>query len=769
MKVWRIIHGGNSIRITRIVSVLILLAVGVITGVDASATQSGQTSKGPATSYSEDHSLTKAVEVAARDYLGGLGESVTNGFVVSNITKADHWAFGSVAAIAANVEDAAPNGMLFLAQYSAQGWRVAIEHTTPFLEWLASVPDTLIPPATKQFLAGSTNAPEGDGSAQLGLPWATGETWVLTGGPHRNDSSLNESWSSLDFGRAGNQGQVRAARDGIAYRDCNNFVRINHSDGWQTGYYHLSNIAVSHGQSVSRGTYLGDISTGVGCGGWASGPHQHFSLRFNGAKQSIIGRDIGGWTVENTSSEYSGCMIKNGNRQCASSGQLYNDGTVGSGGGGQDTTPPDGDYSAPSNGASITSRTVRMAAWASDNSSGVRWVRFNAKWNNEWRTVYEDSSSPYEFDWDLCNSGVPNGDIEISLHIQDNSSNNFYLHNKHANPHITKNYSCTQPTPGVPAHQGPANGSVFQEGQSITLSWNASANAQDYAAEFWGGPGGLIHSGKRTSTSWTLGSQWAGYTYGWHVEAYNNSGWSGWSNTWTFTVRPATPTNLSAQVASCSQINLAWEDRSGNEEGYKIYRNGSYVGQVGANTSSYQNSGLSANTGYSYQVRAYRGSIESDVSNTASATLGSCQTVTVDLLTIRDSVGVDKTAFSVGDAIVFGIEATNHTGSTQNSTWTWAVYDSAGTKIQGLSYDNWENTISAGWAGAGLTRSIPANLPAGTYRFVGTVQIGSQSGSKQMNFTVLQSPTIYKESLQQHSLANSNGTTWQPLASNQVN
>lgn len=123
---------------------------------------------------------------------------------------------------------------------------------------------------------------------------------------------------------------------------------------------------------------------------------------------------------------------------------------------GDDTTPPDGDYTSPSDGATVSSDTVHLAAWAQDNSdgSGVKWVRFNAKWSGQWRTVFQDSSSPYEYNWNWCGSNVPDGDIEISLHIQDNAGNNFYLHTKHANPHITKNYDCGGEPPPPSGDEG---------------------------------------------------------------------------------------------------------------------------------------------------------------------------------------------------------------------------------------------------------------------------------------------------------------------------
>lgn len=114
------------------------------------------------------------------------------------------------------------------------------------------------------------------------------------------------------------------------------------------------------------------------------------------------------------------------------------------GGSPPDTTPPSGDYTSPANGATV-GRTVRLAAWASDSGSGVREVHFTAKWSGNWRLVYNDTSAPYEYDWDLCASGVPDGDIELGLDIWDNAGNVFHLHTVHPNPHITKSYNCSAP------------------------------------------------------------------------------------------------------------------------------------------------------------------------------------------------------------------------------------------------------------------------------------------------------------------------------------
>jgi subtilisin family serine protease len=90
---------------------------------------------------------------------------------------------------------------------------------------------------------------------------------------------------------------------------------------------------------------------------------------------------------------------------------------------------------------------------------------------------------------------------------------------------------------------------------------------------------------------------------------------------------PAAPTALSASAVSSSQINLAWTDNANNEDGFKIERcqgagctNFAQIATVGANVTSYSNTGLTASTDYSYRVRANNSAGDSDYSNTASAT-----------------------------------------------------------------------------------------------------------------------------------------------------
>ena len=88
------------------------------------------------------------------------------------------------------------------------------------------------------------------------------------------------------------------------------------------------------------------------------------------------------------------------------------------------------------------------------------------------------------------------------------------------------------------------------------------------------------------------------------------------------TVKPTTPSGLTA-TGSAGQVVLNWTGSTDNVgvTGYRIYRNGTQVGSVLGNLTTFTHTGLAAGS-YSYTVRAVdaAGNL-SDASNTATATV----------------------------------------------------------------------------------------------------------------------------------------------------
>ena len=113
--------------------------------------------------------------------------------------------------------------------------------------------------------------------------------------PADNHSLSGYDFSSIHHGldiRA-RQGNPIYATDGgvVVYAGWNDFgygnlVVIDHGNGWQSVYGHLSQWNVTCGQSVFQGNLIGL----AGSTGHSSGPHLHFELRYNGAY-------VNPWTV----------------------------------------------------------------------------------------------------------------------------------------------------------------------------------------------------------------------------------------------------------------------------------------------------------------------------------------------------------------------------------------------------------------------------------------------------------------------------------------
>ena len=131
-------------------------------------------------------------------------------------------------------------------------------------------------------------------------PWTFGQQWQITQGPHStNLSGLDMNPRGMSWGESAQEWVVAAAA-GTVVEASNCFVKIQHANGWSTGYVHMGNVQVSQGSSVNKNDRIGIIGTNQSsaqCGGFADGPHLHFKLYKDNVETSIIGTIFSSWTV----------------------------------------------------------------------------------------------------------------------------------------------------------------------------------------------------------------------------------------------------------------------------------------------------------------------------------------------------------------------------------------------------------------------------------------------------------------------------------------
>ncbi|MCH8042336.1 MAG: fibronectin type III domain-containing protein [Planctomycetes bacterium] len=147
----------------------------------------------------------------------------------------------------------------------------------------------------------------------------------------------------------------------------------------------------------------------------------------------------------------------------------------------------------------------------------------------------------------------------------------------------------------------------------IDLSWNDVSGEDGYRIYQWmGSESQMVGSVGANQTSFSVTGLSPGQSYSFTVEAYNGAGsaFSSWQSADTLFAAPTQIGSVTAAGVSASQIDLSWNDVSG-EDGYRIYQwmgSGSQmVGSVGANQTSFSVTGLSPAQTYSFTVGAHNG------------------------------------------------------------------------------------------------------------------------------------------------------------------
>ena len=156
-------------------------------------------------------------------------------------------------------------------------------------------------------IASAASAPPVD---MFQLPWEQGKAWVsydgLDNGLKRSSTSPHnyKNGGAIDFaprvkmtvGEDTSNDWVVAAAAGTVYQVGSCYIKIEHGNGWITEYWHLDNIQVTAGSTVSRNQRIGIIHNNANAqvcpGNEYPGPHLHFVFRPN-----VLDTRFAGWTV----------------------------------------------------------------------------------------------------------------------------------------------------------------------------------------------------------------------------------------------------------------------------------------------------------------------------------------------------------------------------------------------------------------------------------------------------------------------------------------
>ncbi len=159
------------------------------------------------------------------------------------------------------------------------------------------------------------------------LPFAPGDTWLFTSGPHWGYGT-GSIWAALDFAPPGkdddygcysSDAPVLAVADGLVVRSGAAAVVLDfdgdgsEQTGWTVHYFHIAAKGrIPVGTQVAAGDVIGYASCE---GGVTTGTHFHIARRYNGVWIGAGGSipfNLGGWIAASYGTVYDGTLTKNG-------------------------------------------------------------------------------------------------------------------------------------------------------------------------------------------------------------------------------------------------------------------------------------------------------------------------------------------------------------------------------------------------------------------------------------------------------------------------
>jgi len=417
---------------------------------------------------SEEDDVRRAIEDAlvksSSYFISGISDMIR----VDNVTISEdgNWATAWLVLSDPTTGDPLPSEPgLAIAKWDATQWLASLPGDPTYSLSLTNAPQELINYDTRiDYLAINRIQSETEVSAPLSgylLPWRAGETVYLSRSvAHDADITSGNAHYSFDFYISKTMFNIHAAKSGTVYlwrddvpndnHESVNYIVLKDTTTYPVTYQlylHLAQNSIPPalkivGAPVAQGQYIG-IADNTGA---STGHHLHFQVE-NTPYWSYWGVSV--------DIQFSDVAINSGRPRvewdepycrtddvCDEFSPSYVSANVPPG----DITPPIGDVLSPKTGEYITNNTLDLDGWAADGDSGLNYARFKAKIEGEWQPIGPIfTSSPFSYQWDLCEQNVPDGPISLALDIRDNDGN--LAAGLPGLRHIIKEYQCSDTQP----------------------------------------------------------------------------------------------------------------------------------------------------------------------------------------------------------------------------------------------------------------------------------------------------------------------------------
>jgi len=210
---------------------------------------------------------------------------------------------------------------MFSQLYRSSEWEQRLSGESGFMEtYLSMFPDPMLCAAeVEPLLSDTVSAP------QLELPFAPGEVWAFTAGPHYSwvegtpSGALDFAPNIKDAGCQVSPLWARASAAGVVTRADNNVVMLTLEDengapgGWEVMYMHIAEKErVPLGTRLRKDDPIGHPSCE---GGSTTGAHVHITRKYRGewiGAQGLFPFVLSGWTAYPGERIYQGRLVKEG-------------------------------------------------------------------------------------------------------------------------------------------------------------------------------------------------------------------------------------------------------------------------------------------------------------------------------------------------------------------------------------------------------------------------------------------------------------------------